>query len=290
MERSLALHNQASQMDAALIDFACSESADHGADFMHPADEVTLESVLERGEWSAITARLLVRNRGKAALHWTLLYFSAAYGIDELGKGTLEPGEDYQTVYEPPYGFHMEAGQVAESVDRFKLIVSTQPVDGFLLMQPDLPLGETLATSRAIDRAPPGQAVRKARQDDWLTKNLPRARAAAAGRTRPARLDVRQRHGEGEGPQEGQGQAEHEPSPQRHPRGRRERQFPRRVRAGRPVTAGVQQHARRKTRMSWSSTTSKAAQRLPPSRSRSNSTCRSATTKASCPSCSTAST
>ena len=171
-ERSLALHNQASQMDAALIDFACSESADHGADFMHPADEVTLESVLERGEWSAITARLLVRNRGKAALHWTLLYFSAAYGIDELGKGTLEPGEDYQTVYEPPYGFHMEAGQVAESVDRFKLIVSTQPVDGFLLMQPDLPLGETLATSRAIDRAPPGQAVRKARQDDWLTKNL----------------------------------------------------------------------------------------------------------------------
>lgn len=171
-ERSLALHNQASQMDPALIEFVCSESTDGGADFMHPGDEVTLESVLDRGEWSAISARLLVRHRAKAALHWTLLYFSAAYGIDELGKGTLEPGEDYQTVYEPPYGFHMEAGQVAESIDRFKLIVSTQPVDGFLLMQPDLPLGETLATSRAIDRAPPGQAVRKARQDDWLTKNL----------------------------------------------------------------------------------------------------------------------
>jgi pimeloyl-ACP methyl ester carboxylesterase len=171
-ERSLGLRNHASQIDPASIEFVCSEAVAGSADFMHPGAEVTLESVQERGAWSAIAAKLLVANHGKTPLHWVVMYFSAAYGVDELGRGTLEPGEDYQTVYEPPYGFHMEDGVVAESVDRFKLIVATQPIDGFLLMQPDMALGATLPVTRAIDRAPPGQPVRKARQDDWLTKDL----------------------------------------------------------------------------------------------------------------------
>jgi pimeloyl-ACP methyl ester carboxylesterase len=171
-ERSLALQNRATQMDPALIEFVLSEAADGAADFMHPGDAVTLESVQQRGEWSAIPAKVLACNRSKLPLHWLLIYFSAAYGIDELGHGTLAPGEDYQTLFEPPKGFHMEYGQVAESVDRFKLIVSTQPIDGFLLMQQDLELGATVPVTRAIDRDPPGAPVRKSRQDDWLTKNL----------------------------------------------------------------------------------------------------------------------
>jgi pimeloyl-ACP methyl ester carboxylesterase len=170
-ERSLALRNTATQIDASLIDFVVCEPVDGGADFVHPGSEVTLESVKQRGEWQPIPARLLVRNRSRRPLHCVLVYFSAAYGIDVLPSALFAPGDEYTTLFESGEGFHMEVGTVAESIDRFKLIVSTQPIDGFLLMQEALELGATVQTTRAISGGLQG-GTRKSRQDDWLTKDL----------------------------------------------------------------------------------------------------------------------
>lgn len=170
-ERSLALRNAATQIDADLIDFVVCEPGERGADFIHPTREVTLESVQERGEWQPIAARIMVRNRTGRPLHRVLVYFSPAYGIDVVDSVAFEPGDEYTTLYDPPQGFYMEEGTVAESIDRFKLIVSTQPIDGFLLMQEELELGATLPASRAIGGRLRG-GTRKSRQDDWLTKDL----------------------------------------------------------------------------------------------------------------------
>jgi hypothetical protein len=170
-ERSLALQNRSSQIDPSQIDFACSETVQGAKDYLHPGDEVTLESVKQGKEWRAISAKLVARNRTGRPLHRVLVYFTETYGVHVMPSEPFETGEDFVTLYEPENGFHLEDGKVQESLDRFKLIVSTQPIDGFLLEQEDLELGATLPATRAVDGFG-SKPTKKARKEDWLTKNL----------------------------------------------------------------------------------------------------------------------
>ena len=170
-ERSVALQNSSSQIDPSLIDFVCSEVVPGAPDFIHPGDEVTLESVRKGKDWSAIDGKLLARNRTGRQLHRVLVYFSEAYGVQVMPSEPFDPGDKHIILFEPSAGFHMEEGTVHESLDRFKLIVSSQPIDGFLLMQDDLTPGATLQTTRAVDGFG-AKPTKKVRKDDWLTKNL----------------------------------------------------------------------------------------------------------------------
>jgi pimeloyl-ACP methyl ester carboxylesterase len=62
-----------------------------------------------------------------------------------------------------------ERGEV-ESIDRFKLIVSTERVDGFLLEQQELERGQTRSGVRALGGA--RKIGRKVKGEEWLTKDL----------------------------------------------------------------------------------------------------------------------
>ncbi len=172
-ERLLALRNRASDIDAASIDFVCSEPAEGGAKFVHPSNQVTLESVQQRGgQWSEIKAKLEVRNRSGRTLHILLAYFSPAYGVQVLRNDPIESGEAWVTLYgdDPSHAFRLVEGrETEETIDRFQLIASTERIDGFLLEQADLELGATVAATRALGSI---QAKKKTRSQDWMTKSL----------------------------------------------------------------------------------------------------------------------
>ena len=172
-ERLLALHNRASQLDAEKIDFVCSEAVPGAADFAHPGEEITLESVTLGSQWSTIKAKLRVRNRSDRTLHMLLAYFSPAYGVTVIRNDPIESDDAWVTLYgdAPEHAFAQVEGQEnEETIDRFKLIVSTQPIDDFLLAQKDLTLGATVPATRAVLGL--AGAKKKARSDDWMTKNL----------------------------------------------------------------------------------------------------------------------
>ncbi len=171
-ERLLGLRNRSSQIDASLIDFACSEPAEAGGEFVHAGEDVTLESVKRDGEWSEIKAKLRLRNRSGRTLHMLLAYFSPAYGVQVLSNDPVESGDAWVTLYgdDPSHAFRLVEGhETEETIDRFKLIASTERVDGFLLEQEDLELGSTVPATRAIGSV---KAKKKARSQDWVTKSL----------------------------------------------------------------------------------------------------------------------
>ena len=175
-ERSLALANPASQLDAALIDFVCTEPPPDGApsEAFDPAGpEVVLESVKQGTNWSEVHAKLRARNRSGQTLHLMLVYFSPDYGVQVLRNDPVPSGDAWVTLYgEGPddyFWVNTERGEV-ESIDRFKLIASTERVDGFLLEQQELERGKTRTGTRALGSA--RKIGRKVNGEEWLTKDL----------------------------------------------------------------------------------------------------------------------
>jgi hypothetical protein len=175
-ERSLALANPASQLDAALLDFVCTEPPPDGAPgeaVDRAGPEVVLESVKQGTNWSEVHAKLRARNRSGQTLHLMLVYFSPDYGVQVLRNDPVPSGDAWVTLYgegrDDYFWVDAERGEV-ESIDRFKLIASTERVDGFLLEQQELERGKTRSGTRALGSA--RKIGRKVNGEEWLTKDL----------------------------------------------------------------------------------------------------------------------
>lgn len=166
-ERLLSLHNRASAIPDEVIEFVLEEAT--GGTPMRTAGSVTLESTLQGGDWSSIRALVRMRNRSGRPLHAVLVHFSADYGIQVLSNDPVPAGDDWVTLYGdgPDQTFFLDEaadgeGRV-EALERFKLLVSTEPVDSFYFEQAGLGPG-----TRGIGSRKGG----KPRQRDWLTKDL----------------------------------------------------------------------------------------------------------------------
>jgi hypothetical protein len=177
-ERGLILANPATELDSATIDFVCIEPAPEGAGaepVSHVGPEVTLES-RKRGSgdsarWDDIWAKLKARNRSGQTLHFLLAYYSPDFGVQVLRNDPVPSGDDWVTLFgdgETDYFWVDE--EENESIDRFKLIVSTGRVDAFLLEQVDLERGATRGASRTLGAA--RRIGRKVKGEHWLTRDL----------------------------------------------------------------------------------------------------------------------
>lgn len=121
----------------------------------------------EDGKRSGIKAKLRLRNRSGHTLHLALMHFSPDFGIQELPTDPIASSEAWVTLYgdADEEGFRLEEGREdEESIDRFKLILSLTPIDGFQLAQSGLS-----EWSRALGMPKP---KKKPRDNDWLTKDL----------------------------------------------------------------------------------------------------------------------
>jgi len=175
-EKGLALQNRSTKMDTSLVDFIFAEKLDNGQEHEYPAGDITLDFVKSGEEWKKIYGKLKVRNRTQQTVHCILAYFSSAYGtnigaygIHILRNEPIVPGEEYVTVWGdgPEDYFHLQK-EVNKSIENFKLIVSTEKVDDFLLSQDDLLVGDIISSDRAIGTITPMKKM--VHENEWFTK------------------------------------------------------------------------------------------------------------------------
>jgi pimeloyl-ACP methyl ester carboxylesterase len=169
-ERSLALQNLRTQMDPSLVDFVFAERLDDGTEHVYPTGEIILDYAKRGGQWKEIRGKLKARNRTRQTLHAVLAYFSPAYGIHILKNDPIDPRDGYVTLWGdlPEDYFYLEDA-ANESIESFKLIVSTEKVDDFLLSQDGLVMGKITSGSRAIGSVNPMSKL--AYRNEWFTRN-----------------------------------------------------------------------------------------------------------------------
>lgn len=170
-ERGLALQNHSTQIDTSLVEFLYAEKLEDGQEFIYPDGEITLDFVKSEEQWKEIRGKIKARNRTQQTLHCLLTYFSPSYGIHILRNDPVPPGEEFVTLWgeDKEDYFYLEENE-NQSLENFKLIVSTERVDDFLLAQQDLEMGKVVSATRAIGTVKPMKKV--AYENDWLTKDL----------------------------------------------------------------------------------------------------------------------
>jgi len=166
-ERLLALQNPATKLDAAKVELVFEEERDGGGTEIHLGPDATLRCTRAGDDWRQIRGRFKVRNRTGQPLHVMLAYFSSDYGIYPQRNEPVPAGGEWMTLWgdQPMEFFYLEDG-VHESFEPFRLIVSTEKVDDFLLAQEKLELGQ--AATRAIGTVkPPGEPFHR---NEWFTR------------------------------------------------------------------------------------------------------------------------
>lgn len=165
-ERLLALQNPRTKMTTSKVELVFEQDVEGGGIKTHSGDGVTLCSDFSR----EVTGRFKVRNRSGQTLHLALAYFSAAYEVSIQLNEPIASGPSWMTVWgdgENQY-FRLPDGVNAD-LDRFRLIVSTEKVDTFLLELPameEMPVDVPLAAGGTRAVGPSREPFR----NEWFTK------------------------------------------------------------------------------------------------------------------------
>jgi hypothetical protein len=172
-ERSLVLQNHKTALNPAELDFKFFQILENGTERECQGDPIILDFVNTGDGWKEIRFRLRVRNRALQRLYVTLVYFSEKFGIYILRTEPLLQGSDEITLWGEGEKDYIQLPEgIDESVDTFKLLVSTEPVDDFLLMQPELELGKILASQDLVDIEEHAREEFRKITNDWFTKTL----------------------------------------------------------------------------------------------------------------------
>ena len=164
-ERSLKLANPHTAMEPALVDFVFAEAG--ASEFVHPGADISLD--FETGNY--VRGKIKVRNLSGQTLYMALVYYSGAYGIHALRNEPIGSRDAWVTLWGDGPGDHFGLRDGANlSVDQFKLIVSTERVDDFLLVQPGLELGRIVQPVRDIGSFAP--INKPQHRNEWFTKDL----------------------------------------------------------------------------------------------------------------------
>lgn len=170
-ERSLALENGQTKLDPSEVDFKFHEILENGKEHAYTDEEITLDFVKRDNEWQKIRCKFKARNRSPQQLHVTLAYFSRKYGVSILRNEPLDPGQEMTLWGEDPRHALGLRDNINESTDIFKLIVSTEKVDDFLLVQKPIKLGQILPPTRDLF-GDDDEEEREKITNDWFTKTI----------------------------------------------------------------------------------------------------------------------
>jgi len=172
-ERSLVLQNHKTALNPGEVDFKFFQVHENGTGQECQGDPITLDFVNTGDGWKEIRYRLRVRNRAPQDLYVTLVYFSGKFGIYILRTEPLLPGKGDVTLLGESEKDYIKLPEGSdEVVDTFKLLVSTEPVDDFLLMQPGLEPGKILSNQELMEIQEPEREKMRKITNDWFTKTL----------------------------------------------------------------------------------------------------------------------
>jgi hypothetical protein len=171
-EKSWALQNHGTKMNTSLVDFVFAEQLENGVEYEYPAGDITLDYRKSGNEWKEISGVFKVRNRTDQELNVIFAQFSNAYGLEVHCNEPIPAGKEktLEVRGNPGVDFWLDSDNQNQATERFKLIVSTEKVDDFLLAQDDLEIGKILSTEKGASRAA-GKRIKKY-ENDWFTKSL----------------------------------------------------------------------------------------------------------------------
>jgi hypothetical protein len=180
--RGLDLQNLATRMPVAKVEIAYVEQRSDGASRSHAAGEIVLDYRKVDGQWQDIRGKLQVRNLTDQELNVSLVYFSPEYQIWPVRNvqlpvaDTSAPGGGWMTLMgdQPEERFALDDG-VVQSIETFKIIVTTERIDDFLLAQDGLEMGKIIASDRGgfVAARPADKQVAKiAFENEWFTATM----------------------------------------------------------------------------------------------------------------------
>jgi pimeloyl-ACP methyl ester carboxylesterase len=165
-EQSLRLRNPKSRLDADAVTLRYIETPDDATEHIHTGEDVTLEYIFADGDWQNINGRFEVSNTTGQTLHMMLVHFTEAFGIYIRRQDEVPPGTTAQNFYGDDDYFWLEDG-TDQAVETYKLFITTERADGFLIEQEDLPIGGELGTLRATGARKPRETT--ILRDEWRT-------------------------------------------------------------------------------------------------------------------------
>lgn len=172
-ERSLVLQNHKTALNPEEMDFKFFQVLENGREQECQGDPIKLDFVKTGDGWKEIHFRLRVRNRSPQKLYVTLVYFSENFGIYNLRSEELLPGKGDITMWGEGKDVYIKLPDgTDENVDTYKLLVSTEPVDDFLLIQPELEMGKILSSQDLMETEEHEREKTRKITTDWFTKTL----------------------------------------------------------------------------------------------------------------------
>ncbi len=172
-ERAVVLQNHSTRMNSEDVSFKFCEVLDDDQQHEYPGSEITLDIGRERDDWKVVRGTLKANNRTQQTLHLLLLHFTEVYGFKPLYNEPVEPTKSDFTITlngNAVFILSLEENEGDQAIHTFKLIVSTEKVDEFLLEQEPLKLGEIVTP----ENAPRGLSFspRKFHENEWFTRDL----------------------------------------------------------------------------------------------------------------------
>jgi len=180
-ERAAALQNRATRMDQDAVAFQFVEVLPGASDaYVYPGDDLTIDITREGATWRAIEARLSAANRSAQPLHFALAYLANTFAIQVVYNERIEPADtpfDLIVGGSSTFTLDLKPEEGDEAVHLFKLIVSTERIDDFLLVQDPVEIGKV----HRVTRGGGGEArgitfgaprAKLVHENEWFTKTI----------------------------------------------------------------------------------------------------------------------
>lgn len=174
-ERAVELQNHSTRMDSDDVQFKFCEVFDDDQSREYPGNQITIVIGKEQEEWRIARGTLKANNRTPQTLHLLLVHFSEDYGFRPLYNEPVEPTVSDFTITldgNAIFNLALEENEGEQAIHTFKLIVSTEKVDDFLLRQEPIRLGQIVVPHETRGLSYGASRRKLAHKDEWFTKNL----------------------------------------------------------------------------------------------------------------------
>ena len=173
--RLLALSNPQPQLDPGKVDFVYALKDADGSERLLPGPALTFDAAVDADGQCGVGGELRLRNRTGMPLNFALIRFitydfeqKSHYSIKVVAHDQVPSVDGYMTVMvdtgngaDPAVDFYIDEGDAA--VEQLKLVLTTEPIDTFLLEMDGLNSDRGMGSRKA---AP------KVVTDDWFTLDL----------------------------------------------------------------------------------------------------------------------
>lgn len=181
-ERACKLQNKITCMNTESVTFKFIEILHNNDEYIYPDNEITLDITKENDIWRNINGKFCVDNRSGQTLHFALAYFSNDFGIQIPYNERIDPTNGlFELVIagQATFTMKLEEEEGDEAIHIFKLIVSTERIDDFVLKQNSIGIGEIVNFRTEGARSGGSKGVtfghnfnKLAHQNEWFTKTI----------------------------------------------------------------------------------------------------------------------